>query len=235
MTPLPCVLPRLYAGWHAPRNIVAFTTLRHMLPSPEHAKQALQQEVQQPVVWTQQVHGASVWDADLQASIEALPQADASITTRVQLPLVISTADCLPVFFATQDGSAVGAAHAGWRGLAAGVLENTAHALQTKRPGVALMAHIGPAISPRAFEVGQDVLDAFVSRDAQASHAFTTKGNGKYWGNLYLLARQRLAKAGVQQITGGVHCTVINPWLFYSFRGEGKIVDHLRSVIWRVS
>jgi polyphenol oxidase len=228
------MLPRLYAGWRAPAGVTAFTALRHSLPDVQQAKQALQAQLQYPLVWTQQVHGTTVFDADVDADMPAmLPQADASITCRAQVPLVISTADCLPVFFAVADGSAVGVAHAGWRGLAAGVLENTAYALRIKRPGIALMAHIGPAISTQAFEVGQDVFDAFVQRDAQAARAFTAKGAGKYWGDLYALARQRLAQAGVGQISGGVHCTVGQPGVFYSFRGQGKIEDHLRSVIWR--
>jgi polyphenol oxidase len=224
-------LPRLYAGWRAPQGVVAFTTLRHALPCPDAAKQALQAQVPAPLAWTQQVHGSAVWDADHQTQV--LPQADASITTRGHLPLVVSTADCLPVFFAAADGSAVGVAHAGWRGLAAGVLENTAQALNAKRPGVALLAHIGPAISGQAFEIGQDVVDAFLQHNVQAARAFTAKGHQKYWGDLYALARQRLKQAGVHQVTGGVHCTVGSPQLFYSFRGESKIVDHLRSVIWR--
>jgi YfiH family protein len=126
----------------------------------------------------------------------------------------------------------VGVAHAGWRGLAAGVLENTVNALRAKSPRASWIAHLGPAIGPQAFEVGQDVFDAFVSRQARAADAFTAKGQGKYWGDLYALARQRLTSVGVEQISGGADCTVQDTQRFYSFRRDGRIIDHLRSVIW---
>jgi polyphenol oxidase len=226
-------IAHLVADWPAPPNVIAFTTLRHNFASPEAAKRALQAALPAPPVWIKQVHGADVFVAQTPLQDSALPVADGSVTTLANTPLIASTADCLPVFFAAQDGSAVGVAHAGWRGLAAGVLENTAHALQRKAAHTQLIAHLGPAISARAFEVGQDVFDAFVSRDPAAVHAFTPKGQGKYWGDLYQLARQRLANVGVTQVSGGTDCTVSDAQRFYSFRRDGRIIDHLRSVIWR--
>jgi polyphenol oxidase len=227
------ILPTLPVDWPAPPNVVAFTSLRHAFAAPEQAKQALQALLPAPAVWTKQVHGTAVWDAQHASTPGELPQADACVTTLTNLPLVSSTADCVPVFFAAMDGSAVGIAHAGWRGLAAGVLENTARALQAKQPAVPVIAHLGPAISAAAFEVGEDVYDAFVSRDSRAAVAFVPKGAGKYWGDLYALARLRLAGAGVTQVSGGQYCTVGDSTRFYSFRRDGRILDHLRSVIWR--
>jgi YfiH family protein len=123
-------------------------------------------------------------------------------------------------------------AHAGWRGLAAGVLENTVAALRAKRPDAQWLAHLGPAIGPAKFEVGPDVFEAFTSRDTEAHAAFIDKGAGKYWCDLYALARQRLALAGVTRVTGGELCTATDSARFYSFRRDKRIIDHLRSVIW---
>ncbi|MFM2398757.1 MAG: peptidoglycan editing factor PgeF [Pseudomonadota bacterium] len=227
-------LPHLAVDWPAPQRVQAYTTLRHTLESVETAKRALASALPREPSWIKQVHGTAVFDVDASADAPRaeLPVADAAITTRVNTPLVASTADCLPVFFAAADASAIGVAHAGWRGLAAGVLENTAAALRAKRPHALWLAHLGPAIGPHAFEVGGDVFEAFVSQDAAAQQAFTDKGGGKYWCNLYLLAQQRLRAAGITQISGGALCTVTDSARFYSFRRDRRIIDHLRSVIW---
>jgi polyphenol oxidase len=211
-------LPSLHADWAAPPGVHALTSLRHALPSTDAARQALGELLPREPVWIKQVHSS--------------PVADAAVTTQPGTPLVASTADCLPVFFAAADGTAVGVAHAGWRGLAAGVLENTVAALRSKRPGAQWLAHMGPAIGPQAFEVGGDVFEAFVSSDAAAQHAFAKKGGGKYWCDIYLLARQRLGAAGIARISGGNLCTVTDSERFYSFRRDKRIIDHMRSVIW---
>ncbi|MGL4575076.1 MAG: peptidoglycan editing factor PgeF, partial [Burkholderiaceae bacterium] len=215
-------LPRLAVQWPAPQQLQAFTTLRHDLESGDAAKHALAGALPREPVWIKQVHGTAVFDADVEST--ELPVADAAITTRVNTPLVASTADCLPVFFAATDASAIGVAHAGWRGLAAGVLENTAAALRAKRPHTQWLVHLGPAIGPQAFEGGGDVFEAFVSRDAAAQQAFTDKGAGKYWCDIYLLAKQRLRAAGITQISGGGLCTVTDSARFYSFRRDRRII-----------
>jgi polyphenol oxidase len=228
-------LPRLVVDWPAPQRgqvqrVQAYTTLRHTQESVDAAKRALASALPREPSWIKQVHGTAVFDAD--ADTAELPVADAAITTRVNTPLIASTADCLPVFFAAADASAIGVAHAGWRGLAAGVLENTAAALRAKRPHTQWLAHLGPAIGSQAFEVGSDVFEAFISRNAAAQQAFTDKGGGKYWCDLYALAKQRLHAAGITQISGGGLCTVTDSARFYSFRRDRRIIDHLRSVIW---
>jgi YfiH family protein len=123
----------------------------------------------------------------------------------------------------------VGAAHAGWRGLLAGVLENTVRAMN--RPSQQLMAWMGPAIGPRAFEVGSEVREAFVARDPTAEQAFTAGAPGKYFADIYLLARQRLQQQGISRIYGGEYCTVDDPARFYSFRRDG-VTGRMASLIW---
>jgi YfiH family protein len=129
------------------------------------------------------------------------------------------TADCLPVLFASADGRRVGAAHAGWRGLLEGVVENTVKALAS--PPETLTAWLGPAISQAAFEVGPEVRDAFVTADADAAAHFALNARGRYQADLYALARQRLAGAGVTAVYGGDLCTFGDPRRFFSYRRDG--------------
>jgi hypothetical protein len=128
-------------------------------------------------------------------------------------------ADCLPVFLASRDGDRVGVAHAGWRGLAAGVVEGTVAALDCD-PGK-LVAWLGPAIGPRAFEVGGDVREAFVARDGGAADAFKPGREGRWLADLPALARRRLAASGVAEVSGGSLCTHSDPARFYSYRRDG--------------
>ena len=139
-------------------------------------------------------------------------------------------ADCLPVLFASRDGRHVGAAHAGWRGLAAGVLENTVAALGVA-PGE-LRAWLGPAILQDHFEVGADVREAFVSRDAGASDCFMRNPRGRWQADLIGLARRRLGKLGVNDISGGKWCTVAEPRRFFSHRRDGK-GGRMAALIWK--
>lgn len=170
--------------------------------------------------WLRQVHGVTV--ADLDQSGDALPEADAAVTAASGRVCAVLTADCLPVLLAAADGSAVAAAHAGWRGLAAGVIENTVVALRRHAaPGVALQAWLGPAISARHFEVGGEVRAAFLDADPGAGGAFA-RGEGQRWYcDLYLLARRRLAALGVT-VTGGGH--------FCTYAGESRFFSHRRDV-----
>jgi YfiH family protein len=150
------------------------------------------------------------------------PVADAAVTAVPGVVLAILSADCLPVVFAAIDGSEVAAAHAGWRGLADGVLECSISAMRT--PPHQLMAWLGPAAGPQVYEIGQDVLDAFVARDPQAQDAFVATRPGHWRIDLYALARQRLKRAGVpaDAVYGGGLCTISDPQRFFSHRRDRR-------------
>lgn len=174
--------------------------------------------------WLKQVHGKVV--ADLDAPGDALPVADAAITTRPGVVCVVRTADCLPVLLAAADGSAVGAAHAGWRGLADGVIETAVAALRARvGAGVPLQAWLGPAIGPGSFEVGDEVRAAFLAADAGAGVAFTAGRDSRWFCDLYLLARRRLAALGIDAVAGGGQCTYAQEAHFFSHRRD---VQHRR-------
>ena len=138
-------------------------------------------------------------------------------------------ADCLPILFADRAGSAVGVAHAGWRGLAGGVIENTVRALDT--PPHNLYAYLGPAIGPSAFEVGNDVRDLFIAADQAADHAFRPYKPGKWLADLFMLARQRLNRCGVRNVYGGGLCTFSDPARFFSHRRD-KVSGRMAALIW---
>ncbi len=190
--------------------------------------------------WLRQVHGIDVVDLDAHMSTGATqPEADAAISRAPGVVCAIRTADCLPVLLAAKDGSAVGAAHAGWRGLAAGVLEATICKLRADLPQeVPLVAWLGPAIGPGNFEVGVEVRAAFVQHDPVADAAFVKNARGRWQCDLYLLARQRLEGSGVSDISGGGLCTYADPRL-HSYRRElhqGKPTTGRRATLsWKVS
>ena len=251
------------ARWPVPANVHAFTTLRHgagvsrapfdafnlgarcgddaravaanraalvehgALPSPPH--------------WLQQVHGTGVVRFSASAPLPAFagegaqePIADASVTSTPGVVLAILTADCLPVVFAAEDGSEIGAAHAGWRGLANGVLENTVAAMRA--PAAKILAWLGPAAGPQAYEIGEEVFDAFVRQDAQAAPAFVATRPGHWRVDLYALARRRLAAAGIDRVHGGGLCTISDPQRFFSHRrstfDEGGRTGRMATVAW---
>jgi YfiH family protein len=171
--------------------------------------------------WLNQVHGTEVANLPAEGA-RAVPEADASYTRVVGKACTILTADCLPVILCDQNGTTVGAAHAGWRGLYGGVLENLVASMGL--PGNALMAWLGPAIGPQAFEVGPEVRAAFLTQGPQAEVAFSSVGarKGHYMADIYLLARQRLKKLGVKNVYGGGLCTVTDSQRFYSYRRDGQ-------------
>lgn len=176
--------------------------------------------------WLRQVHGVNVVNADkLQQAVEA----DAAVARRPGSVCSIMIADCLPVLFTDRAGRVVAAAHAGWRGLAAGVLENTVRAMDTATDE--LLAFLGPAIGPAAFEVGADVRDAFLARSMAAEDAFVAQRPGKWLADLFALARQRLRAIGVTQIHGGGVCTYSDPRRFFSHRRD-KITGRMAALIW---
>lgn len=183
------------------------------LPSPPH--------------WLTQVHGSGVARVDAGNAQE--PQADAAITREPGRVLAILTADCLPVLFCADDGSAIAAAHAGWRGLSAGVLENTLDALQPARGNI--LAWLGPAIGPRSYEVGDEVRDAFLAHDPQTADTFAATRPGHWLCDLYALATQRLRAAGVARIFGGGFDTFADS-RFYSYRRDGAHSGRFATLIW---
>jgi YfiH family protein len=179
--------------------------------------------------WLTQVHGTTVIDA---AHAQAAPRADASIATEAGAVCVIMTADCMPVLLADAEGKVVGAAHAGWRGLAAGVLEATVAAMRAAGAGP-LTAWLGPGIGPRHFEVGAEVPPAFDHLGDAARAAFLPLDGkpGKFLGDLPQLARLALARAGVSAVHGGDDCTVSDASRFYSFRRD-RVTGRMASLVW---
>lgn len=221
--------------WPAPANIMAYTTLRdgfsgrHAQSGSENGESRLQALLKLPntPVWLKQVHGTGVVPA-LPASLER--EADASYASEPGQVCVVLTADCLPILICNKLGTRVAAIHAGWRGLAAGVIESTLAALE--QPGKDLMAWLGPAIGPERFEVGEDVFHAFTSRHADAKSAFAPCSPGKWLANLYDLARMRLNLSGLTQTYGGEYCTYRQQDLFYSYRRDKGNTGRMASLIW---
>ena len=186
--------------------------------------------------WLSQVHGTAVADLDTSTGI---PVADAAVSARAGTVCAVLTADCLPVLLSTVDGSVLGAVHAGWRGLAAGVIEAALGALRARSvPGADIQAWLGPAIGPCHFEVGSEVRTTFLQQDPAAEEAFAPNAAGRWQCDLYTLARLRLQRQGVADISGGGLCTYDDAANFYSHRRD---VQHLglaatgrmASLIWR--
>jgi YfiH family protein len=163
------------------------------------------------------------------ALLQGEPEADAAVTSTPGVVLAILAADCLPVVFAAAAADEVGAAHAGWRGLAAGVLENTVAAMRTA-PG-RLLAWLGPAAGALTYEVGEEVRDAFLARDPRAAAAFVATRPGHWRVDLYALARKRLADAGVTRVHGGGLCTISDPRRFYSHRRDRR-TGRMATLVW---
>ena len=176
--------------------------------------------------WLQQVHGTKVVDA---AAASGTPQADASYTCSPGVVCAVLTADCLPLLLSDRAGECVAAVHAGWRGLAAGVIEQAVLALQ--RPGADLLAWLGPAISPAAYRVGDEVRDTFVAHDGRAVAAFAAAAGGGWQADLYRLARQRLEDCGVMDVYGGRHCSYGEAGRFFSYRRDGAC-GRMATLIW---
>jgi YfiH family protein len=180
--------------------------------------------------WLNQVHGMTVIDASVSGkSANTVPDADAVTTTESALPIIVMTADCLPVFFCDKNGSRVAVAHAGWRGLCDGVLEAT---LKKFANPANVLAWLGPAIGPEKFEVGAEVRAAFLEKNGEAASCFVPSKNSERWlADIYALAALRLHQAGVQHISGGGFCTVSDKERFFSYRRDGQ-TGRMASVIW---
>jgi YfiH family protein len=197
------------ADWSAPDHIVAGTTLR------THSESAV--PLDGIPCWLNQVHGTSIVEA---GNYDAPPQADGSTRGNDGFICVVRTADCLPVLLCTTDGSRFAAAHAGWRGLAAGVIENMLAELAVRPDD--LLVWLGPAISQPAFEVGAEVRAKFMAQDSEAGDCFEINARGRWQADLYGLARQRLAAAGVTRVFGGGFCTYLDAERFHSYRRNPK-------------
>lgn len=176
-------------------------------------------------LWLEQVHGTTVIDAHQ----DGARRGDAIVARRPGVVCAIQTADCLPVLLAHDSGTMVAAAHAGWRGLSAGVLEETVRAMGV--PGSESMAWLGPAIGPESFEVGEEVREAFVSHDVAAAAAFTRNARGRWQADLYRLARQRLNAVGITRVFGGGLCTYRDKARFFSHRRDGGS-GRMATLVW---
>lgn len=234
----------LTPDWPAPANVRACVTTRdggvslppfeglnlgdHVVDDPQavqHNRQVLASTLGCQPAWLSQVHGVRVVKAD-PASVE---QADASWTDTPGIASAVLTADCLPALFCDRSGTRVAAAHAGWRGLAGGVLEATLDALAV--PPAEVLVWLGPAIGPEAFEVGPEVREAFLACHAESTAAFRPSLNdGRYMADIYQLARIHLAARGVEAVFGGGFCTVSDP-RFYSYRRSPR-TGRFASLVW---
>jgi hypothetical protein len=215
----------------------------HTGDDPAHVNEnraRLQSFVGARAAWLEQIHGCAVVQAQEALCASAPVRADASVAAEPGVACVVMVADCLPVLLCDEEGRAVGAAHAGWRGLVAGIVEKTARGVAdlAGREAARLHAYLGPAIGPQAFEVGGDVREAFLAaaepaeRDATAN-AFVARADapGKHWADLYALARLRLARLGVARVTGGGFCTVAERDRFYSYRRD-RATGRMAAMIW---
>lgn len=240
----------IFPDWPAPPQVHAAITTRHGpgISAPpferfnlglrsgdasdavQANRGALQQVLGLPAVprWLRQVHGVNVAQLGPLPSVDE-PEADAAVSHIPGTVLAILTADCLPVLFCADDGSEIGAAHAGWRGLAAGVLEQTLTQLET--PPVRLLAWLGPCIGAVSYEVGEEVRQAFLTHDPQAAACFVPSRPEHWYCNMAALARRRLQAAGVQHIHGGGFDTHADA-RFYSYRRDGARSGRFASLIW---
>lgn len=200
-------------------------------------RQRLQNMLPAPIVWLEQVHGVDVYDADHDQAFlhEPAVRADAAITTSTEKALAVMTADCLPVVLASARGEVIGVAHAGWRGLLNGVLENTLKQMRDKVAGNDFYAWIGPAIGFDAFEVGQEVYDAFINRDKNQALFFRPhpQNKGKWLADLSGLAVHRLSENGVSAVEESKFCTFSDRERFFSYRRQGR-TGRMVTVVWKI-
>jgi len=229
-------LSTLRRGGHSAGACASFNLARHVGDDPAHVRAnrvLLRVAARLPAepLWLEQVHGTAVAVHAGASSLAAeSPRADAAVAFEPNRVCAVMTADCLPVVFADRAGTRVGVAHAGWRGLAGGVLEATVAALQT--PARELVAWLGPAIGPQAFEVGPEVHEAFLARDPANEGGFRRNPAGRFQANLYWLARHALARVGVHEVTGGGRCTQGEGTDFFSFRRDAGRTGRMATLAW---
>lgn len=236
--------------WPAPRNVRAASTLRmggvsrgayaslnlgsHVGDEPDAVREnraRLRRALELPgePLWLNQVHGSTVVDATTYGEADP-PTADASISFAVDRVCVILTADCLPVLLCDREGTRIAAVHCGWRGLASGALSATVEALQAT--GKNLIAWLGPAIEPDAFEVGGEVREQFIQSHPDNAVAFTENARGRWQADLERLARLELRRLGVDSIYGGGYRCYADRERFFSYRRDGK-TGRMATMIWR--
>ena len=229
--------------WPAPPAVYALSTTRNAAagakfeltrsdPAFGIARSELRRWLPADPIWLAQVHGIAICDADAMSALRSrdLPEADGAVARAPNTVCAVHSADCLPVLLTNAQGSVVAAAHAGWRGLAAGVIEATLASMHT--PPATVIAWLGPAIGPQAFEVGVDVVAANCVADPGAAQCFSPHRPGKWLADLYALARRRLERAGVVAIHGGGRCTLSERDTFYSYRREGAAAGRMATLIW---
>jgi YfiH family protein len=209
--------------WPVPSNVKAIVTTRPFGDMAGGAPGRVKLRVHLPAepIWLNQVHGNAVIDAD---SAGGEPQADAAVSRRRGTVCAVMVADCMPVILADADGSVVGVAHAGWRGLSSGVIEATVRAMGSKT----LIAWLGPAIGPRVYEVGDEVRAAFLPGEQSA---FVATRPGHWLLDLYAVARRRLEASGVKRVDGGGFCTYSEPQRFFSYRRE-HATGRMAALVW---
>lgn len=238
-----CIVP----DWPAPSQVRACTTTRtdgastrpydtfnlagHVGDRPESVRanrEALTTGLSLPnePVWLQQVHGRGLVDA---GHCPPAPTADAGMASAPGVVCAVLTADCLPILLCDRHGTRVAALHGGWRGLAAGIIE--AGVEQMRTPPEELLAWLGPAIGPKAFEVGPEVRAKFMDQNTQARQAFRPGREGRWLADIYHLARLRLGAAGVTAVYGGGLCTYADRHRFFSYRRDG-VTGRMASLIW---
>jgi polyphenol oxidase len=241
-------MPWILPDWPAPPEVRALSTRRsggvsaapfeslnlgaHVGDNPEAVaenRRRLRTAVRLPAepVWLSQQHGTNVLDLD--GAHDAAARADASFTRHPGRVCAILTADCVPVLLASDSGAAVAAAHAGWRGLAAGVIEATVRALEL--PPQSLLAWLGPAIGPVHFEIGAEVREELLRADPEAEGAFEQNARGRYMADLAALVRRKLKRLGIARIYGGDACTYAAPEDYFSYRRDGR-TGRQASLIW---
>ena len=226
-------------AWPAPSRVHALSTTRNgptghaidfaaSAPDVASAREYLRRFVPDEPVWLRQMHGTAI--ADLDAAHDGFA-ADGSVTRTPGTVCAVLSADCLPILLADRGSCVVAVAHAGWRGLAAGVIEAAVAAMRIEPSSV--LAWLGPAIGPRAFEVGSDVFAAFCDPDPGAAECFVPRPNMKWHGDLYALARRKLARAGVSAVYGGGCCTLTESEFFHSYRRDGPGASgRMATMIW---
>jgi polyphenol oxidase len=240
-----CIVP----DWPAPHNVRALVTTRnggigrstytsfnlgaHVGDDPLTVKQnraLLRRLLPNEPCWLKQAHGTAAFGMDGHGC-SAPPDADAVFSRQPGNVCAVLVADCLPVLLCDRAGTMVAVIHAGWRGMAAGVIERTVAAIGPS--ATPLMAWLGPAIGPNHFEVGNEVRQAFITNDSRAATAFVShdERSGKWFADLFLLARLRLLKAGVNEVYGGGLCTFSDPAQFFSYRRDG-VTGRMAGLIW---
>jgi hypothetical protein len=211
--------------WPAPPSVRALVTTRALGDmKTQEARARLKAYLPADPAWFRQVHGVDALNARSSASA-----ADASYTKEKNTVCAVMIADCMPVLIADEKAEAVAIAHAGWRGLAAGVIESAIDAIGI--PGERLLAWLGPAIGPRVYEVGDEVRAAFLARDARAQTAFAPARPGHWLLDLYAVARQRLSSKGVDRVFGGEFCTYSQQDKFFSHRRNGA-AERMAAAVW---